>query len=1054
MRRLLTLLMVLMLGILTARAQSRTITGRVVSEQGTPVANASIVVKGTTIGTTSDDSGYYRVNANQGSVLQISALNFRAQEVAVGNSSNLIIHLAGTIGSLDEVVVTAGGIRASRKQQGTASTLIKATTLTAGKAVTVAGGLQGKVAGLQINATGGGVNPSYRLILRGQRSLTGNNQALIVLDNVIVPTEVLGNLNPEDIDEINILNGPGAAALYGSQASNGALIITTKKGSSGLTQVRVAQTSTIESVAFFPKLQHEFGQGGTAYGIDANHSPLYSPLENQSYGPRYDGSRVPIGSPLEDGSQDSTTYSYNTGHDDFWVNGLTNQTDFSVQNGDDKSTMYISGQYASVTGTTPDDKFNRTVFRINGTRRIAGNKLLLTYSTNYTQNRYNVTTQTAAMYQNLLNMPTDINVTKYANWRTDKFANPNGYYNPWYLNPYFSKDNYRERDRNDYLIGNIELRFTPFKGLDIVARQGISTRNFSNKATQGAFNYTTYAENTEASGKSDITGSVSDESDYSTELLSDVFIQYTKKVGDFNVSLVAGGQSRQDQAKYEYMSASGLVVPDLYNVSNGVGTPTVREADYKTRLLGAYGLLQVGFKNFLFLHATARNDWDSRLDESNRSFFYPEADLSFVASDAIEAIKESKTISYLKLRGGVSKVGQVNLGNAVGSIADYGAYLLLPTFSSNSSGFPYGGLAGYSVGNNLVQSGLKPEITKQYEIGFDLNLFRNKFTSSVTWFDGKTDDQTVNTSVSTTTGFFNLLTNAGETYSRGLEVNAHVTPLNSRNWSLTVGGNYSYLDNGVNFLSAALPKLQLSSSGTAYSYAVPGHAFPVIMGYDYDRDAQGHVIVNSKTGLPSMSDTISILGNATPKNRVSFDFSVSYKNFHLSGLFEYRGGYKVYNGIGTELDWSGTGLRTVAYDRQPFVFPNSVIEDPGKPGTYITNTSAVIANGNGNNGFWSDNINRDVTSNYVTSGDFWKLRELVLSYDLPVSLLSRTKFIKGATISLQGRNLFVWLPKDNLYTDPEYSVAGSSNGGNGVGINGLGDTPPSRYYGATISVRF
>ena len=216
-------------------------------------------------------------------------------------------------------------------------------------------------------------------------------------------------------------------------------------------------------------------------------------------------------------------------------------------------------------------------------------------------------------------------------------------------------------------------------------------------------------------------------------------------------------------------------------------------------------------------------------------------------------------------------------------------------------------------------------------------------------------------------------------------------------------------------------------------------------------DNAGHVIVDASTGLPTKSDTISVLGNATAKHKLGLDGTIKYKQFSLSFVFEYRGGYQIFNSIGSEMDWSGTGWRTAIYDRQRFVFPNSVIADPANPGKYVKNTNVEIANGNGNNGFWTDGINRDVTSNYVTSADFWKLRELSLSYNVPASYLAKTKFIKGCTVSVQGRNLFVWLAKDNYYTDPEYSSAGNTS--NGIGLTGY-QTPPSRYYGATVSFKF
>ncbi len=1044
MRKIVSLLSMLMVLSSLTFAQTRSISGKVTDAKGNPVPAASIKKSKGEGAVAADQNGNFKINVKNGDVLLISSVNYATARVPVTASNNYTVAMTESVSVMDEIVVTAGGIKSKRKEIGTATTVIQAAALTAGKATNIANGLQGKVAGFQISGTGGGVNPSYRLILRGQRSLTGNNQALVVLDNVVVPNTVLGNLNPEDVENVVVLNGSGASALYGSQASNGAVIVTTKKGKKGQTSINVSNTTTAEQVAFYPKIQTSFGAGGTAYGLDANGNPFPDYLENQSYGMRFDGKKRALGPALEDGSQDSSLYAFYPGHNDFWNKGITNQTDFSVSNGDENSTFYLSGQYADVTGTTPGDKYNRSTIRVNGTRRM-GNKVNATYSTAYTQNRYDITTETGAMYGNMLNMPSNVDITRYKNWRTDKFANPNGYYNPWYQNPYFTADNYRSKQRNDYLTANIELKFTPIAGLDIIGRQGIATRNASNKNTVGAFNYTYWAEHTDASSKSDISASVSDGSSYSTNLVTDLFAQYQKKVNNFTLNLIGGSQLTQNQSKYVNVSANGLVVPGLYNVSNGVGTPGASESNYTARQVGAYGDFRIGYKNFLFLHGTGRNDWVSTLSTQNRSFFYPSADVSFIVTDAFENIRNSGKISLIKLRAGVSKVGQVNLGS------EFGAYSLAPTFGGSSNGFPYGGLAGYTVGNLLVSNNLKPEITKAYEVGLDLNMFNDRLTSTWTWFSSKTDDQTVNTAISSTTGFTSLLTNTGQTQSQGLEATLHYDLVKNSDWSVTVGGNYTYLDNKVNFISADLPKLALSSNGSGASYAVAGKAFPVIMGFDYKRDLAGHVIVSGVTGLPTKTDAISVLGNATAKNRLGLDGAVRYKQFRFSILFEYRGGYQIFNSMGTEMDWSGTGIRTAAYDRQSFVFPNSVYADPAKPGSYVPNTSVAIANGNGNNGFWTDGINRDVTSNYVTSGDFWKLREISLGYDVPTKIFGKSNVIKGMTVSLQGRNLFLWLAKDNLYTDPEYSSGGSDN--NGIGITGL-SSPPSRFYGATISFKF
>ncbi len=468
-----------------------------------------------------------------------------------------------------------------------------------------------------------------------------------------------------------------------------------------------------------------------------------------------------------------------------------------------------------------------------------------------------------------------------------------------------------------------------------------------------------------------------------------------------------------------------------------------------------YGKATVSFKDWLFVTGTGRNDWDSRLEASNRSFFYPSAEVSAVLTDAVPSLK-GNLLTFLKVRGGISKTGQVNLAQTfnLGNVqfSDFGAYALNTTYNANAQGFPYGSLAGYSINSKLVARGLKPEITKQYELGVDANFWNNRIVASVTYFHSETSNQTISTGTSWASGFSSLLTNVGVTQSQGIETSLKVTAFKTQDWNVTVGGNYTYLDNSVLSITPLVPSITLATSGNAASQVFAGKAFPVITGYDYVRDPQGHVVVNSSTGLPTQTSDIKVLGNATPKHVLGMNAAASYKNFSFSILFEYRGGYSVYNGVGPELDWSGTSYRTALYNRQSFVYPNSVIQNTD--GSYSPNNSVAIINGNGNNGFWSDGINRQVTSNYVTSGNFLKLREISFGYNLTPLLASiGGKFIKGGDISIQGRNLFLWMAKDNYYTDPEYSLA-SGNGRNGTGLNDLGTTPPVRYYGATLNLKF
>jgi len=1046
---------------LSVWAQDRVVTGKVTStEDGIAIPGVNVVLKGTTNGTVTDADGNYKISVPSGGVLLFSFIGLATQEVAIGERSVLDVQMVSDTQQLSEVVVTgAGGLKARERELGTASTNINYDVLSVGKAVNAVAGLQGKVPGLNISATSSGVNPNYRIILRGQRSMTGSNEALIVLDGVIVPSDVLSNLNMNDIESVNVLRGAGAAALYGSQASNGALIVTTKKGKKGTLDISASQSVQFQQVAFYPKFQTKFGSGGSGYGVNPDGTGFFSQYENQSYGPAFDGSDRPLGAPQETGYQDHTSYSYKNGHELFWEIGRTNQTNISISSGDDKSSIFVSGQYVTVTGTTPGDKYTRGNLRVNGTRKIS-DKVNLSYAVGYAPSLGDISSATGTIYSNMLNMPSNVDITKYKDWQNTtpgaaSIGNPNNFYNPWYQNPYFTAGNYREKDKNNFLTGNVEVKITPIKGLDLIAREGIASREYFQKSTVGAFKYTDYAKHTPLSSKTDIPGSDAEISLWSLQSITDFLAQYSKSVSKFHIQVTGGMQLVENQAKYTTLGVSGLQVPGLFNISTGLGTPNFGSAEIKTRLIGGYAKATVSYNDWLFLTGTGRNDWDSRLEVSNRSFFYPSAELSAVLTDAIPTLK-SEMLSYLKVRGGISRTGQVNLAQTfnLGTVqfSDYGAYALNTTYNANAQGFPYGSLAGYSINSRLVAKGIKPEITNQYEAGVDANFWNDRIIASATYFHSQTSNQTISTGTSWASGFSSLLTNVGVTQSQGIEASLKVTAFKTQDWTVTVGGNYTYLDNTVVSITPLVPSITLATSGNAASQVFAGKAFPVITGYDYNRDPQGHVIVDKTTGLPTQTSDIKVLGNATPKHILGMNASAGYKNFTFSILFEYRGGYSIYNGVGPELDWSGTGYRTALYNRQSFVFPNSVIANPD--GSYTKNTSVAIINGNGNNGFWSDGINRQVTSNYVTSGQFLKLREISLGYNLTPFLKGLGgKFIKGGDISVQGRNLFLWMAKDNYYTDPEYSVA-AGNGRNGTGLNDLGTTPPVRYYGATLNLKF
>jgi TonB-linked SusC/RagA family outer membrane protein len=1025
-----------------AYAQNRTVTGTVTSkDDGLPLPGVSVKVTGTSIGTQTNANGRFTLSVpSTARSVDFTFLGYLPFTATIGNGP-INVSMSTNTRQLDEVIVTAGGLASSRKSQGTVTTTIKAEELTAAKPTNIASGLLGKVSGLQINGTTGGTNPSFRVVLRGMRSLTGNNEALIVLDNVIVPNAVLGNLNPEDVEDIQVLNGASGAALYGSDASNGALIIRTKKGQKGKAEIKVSHNVLVEQVAFFPKMQKQFGSGSD------NDLRIYLPFENQQYGPAYDGSMQELGLPLANGDVQRVPYSWTNSKYDFWENGLTNQTDFSISSGDDKGTLFASAQYADVTGTTPKDKFNRANVRFNGTRSMTRN-LYATFAVSYTQNRYDQTTQTSSIYDQLINSPGQAPLLDYKDWKTDPYADPSGFFNAYYNNPYFTLDNNRENTRNDYLTGSTDLKYSPVKWMDITYRLGFATRNYSNKNYSDIYKFNDYIKTRPEVGaykKTDLVGSTQDNTLYTTRITNELQAAFKHRINDFNFNLVVAGYLRQDRSKSLTATVNGLVVPGLFNLSNSTNTPTATETNYLARQQAVYGVLNIGYKDYLFLNATARNDWDSRLLPENRSFFYPSVNVSFVPTDAFSFLKDVSQIDYIKLRAGYSKVGQVNLGSGT----SFGAYRLDPTFTQGS-GFPYNGQGGFTIGNSIVSPNLTPEFTYSFETGIDASFLKNRVNATVTYYDNTTKSQTVTTSVASSTGYTSYLLNAGQTSGTGIESSLSLVPVKNKDWEVRVGGNFSYYKNIVDELLAGIPNINLGSFTGAGSYAVAGQPFPVLLGRSYARDPQGRIIVNAVTGYPSATSTFQQYGNASPTKILGLNLSATWKGITLSGVAEYRGGYNIFNAMGSTLDFSGAGYNTALYNRERFVIPNSSYL---LNGVYVPNTNITVKDGGP--AYWSIAGPRTaIEENYVTPGNFWKIREIALSYTLPQSLLVKSKFIRAAKISAQGRNLFIFTPNTNVYTDPEFSAGDANSSGNAVGLTSLGQIPPSRYFGGTLSLTF
>jgi TonB-linked SusC/RagA family outer membrane protein len=1021
----------------------KVIRGTVEDALGLPIIGATVYVSSDAgQGTVTDIDGQFRLTTNKPLPvsLVVKYIGYKEFQVDVYETEEPItVTLTEDNNVLDEVVVTAGGIVRAKREQGYSITKLTDKELTAGKAPSLAGGLTAKIAGLQVNAIGTGVNPNYRLVLRGNRSITGNNQALLVVDNTVVPLDYLSSINPEDVEDVQVLTGAAGAALYGSEASNGVLLVTTKKGTKGRPRIRFSNTTTFEKVNFFPQLQSRFGQGSTA---DAQE---FDPVENQQYGPAFDGSLRDLGHPLANGDQQQVPYTASNDRLHFWDTGVNNQTDLSLSFGTDKSTSYVAAQYLTATGTTPGDKYNRISVRFNNTQDILPN-LHLNYAANYVENNYDISNATSTLYEQLLNIPANVPVTSYQNL-DDKYSNPEGWFNPWYRNPYWTAANYRRDAKDAYLTGKAELKWEIAPWIHVLYRAALSNRYYQDKQYTPKLTYSDYAR--QKQGKSNLTGLIADRG-YSTYRFNQDFqIGLRKQLDDYSFNLTLGLANVNNSSKSILLRATGLVIPDLYNIGNRSGDATIPTtgdsgltlpipADPNSilhyRNYGGWADFVVGYKGYLFAHVTGRNDWTSLLSEKNRSYFYPSIDVSFIPTDAIEALKNITFLDYWKIRGAWSKTGNVNIG----------PYALKPVYNS-VTGFSSG--TYFRESELLVSDDLKPEITTGYEFGTEFRLLKNLVDVNFTYYNTSTTGQAIEASIAQSSGYAKYLLNTGEVTNEGIETTIGLNPVRTRDWNLHVGLNYTHNTNQL--VSLHPDAKRIGVNGSSVIFAEEGYAVNQIIVPDYARDDQGRVIVDVNTGYPSKAANSVRIGNTTPEHRLGLDLSLRYKDFTLSSVFEYRGGYYYAFTAGSTLDFVGSSARTAYYNRERFVFPNSSYLDPAT-NTYVANTNITISDGGA--GFWTNSTyNRGITSNYVYSGDYWKWREVSLSYSVPRSFIRNlTDAVQEVTISFQGRNLFLWTPKSNEYTDPDLSA----NDNNAIGVSTLTTTPPSRYLGGSISLTF
>ena len=998
---------------------------------GKVISGVTVRVKGTNHTTTTNERGRFRLELNKGDVLIFQSIGYKTNEIVVNREKDIDVSLEPDRYHIEEVEVTgAFGLKRASREVGVSTSLVSGKDLNETSVVNPLEGLQGKVAGLQINMFDSGVNPQVRVTLRGARNIAdGANEPLFVVDGVPMPsiealnpqlpnttrtTSAFSAINPNDIEEVSVLKGANAAAIYGSQGVNGVILITTKKGKLGRGQISFNNSTVFEQVAWLPKFQDEFGAGNNG---------VFEPYEIRSWGPRYDGQLVHVGPVLPDGKQWELPYApIKNQKADFFDLGLSEQNSLTFSGADAKSSFYLSAQHALTKGILPKDKSNKTSLRFNGTRNF--DKLDVGYNVSYVRTADNTTN--SEPWNNVRNLPLYIPITALKDWQNDPKASPDYYFSNSSVNPYWGIDNDRRYNKQHNLNGNLNFTYTFNNFLKAIYRFGATSvaTALRNEAAP-----VTYATVMGADGKAyprprNGAGSVTDRTLESLQINSDLILQYDQKFGKFSTHALIGHNYQDQTSSSVQIGSSSILIPGTFNQDNRTGQLT--GGTYKThaRRYSFFGELTLGYNNYLFATFNGRNESVSLLSPDNRTFFYPGGNISFVFSDAIESLKESSILSYGKLYTSASKTANVSIA----------PYQLLNTFVA-SSGFPYGNLSGFEMSGTNANYGLRPEFVYSWEVGTQLNFFNNRIRSEVTYAYADARDQALQVNTSYVTGFGSSMLNAARMQSKSWEFVLSGDIVSKKDVTVTLGANYTHNDNKA---------IELPGDGMLElfknNYFAVGERFPVFMLSDYARDPHGRIIVDSKGNVKQAAKDTN-MGTSQPIHMLGASMNVRYKNIEFAALVDSRWGSVFHTAAAESTLNNGLLPRTAEYGREPFIIPNSVLEV--SPGVFEENNSVY----SGGDQAWWLGAQRSFLAPNAFDARYIKLRELSIRYTLPTQITQRMgNYIKGMSIALIGRNLINIRDKSNIFGESEFIYLSN------IGFSGWRTLPASRTYGFNVNI--
>ena len=1010
---------------LNGQVQDRTVTGRVTGETGEGLPGVSVVVKGTLKGTTTDSDGGYRlVVGSSASTLVFSFVGYNAQEIELGNQTQINVKLNPESKVLGEVVVTALGFNRDREALSYAVTEVKGEVFTKARENNLGNALAGRVAGVNVTSSATGPSGSSRVIIRGNGSLNGENQPLYVVNGVPINNanqgsagtyggidrgDGLTSINPDDIATITVLKGGTAAALYGARAANGVILITTKTGSvqKGI-GVDYNTTFTVEKARDLLDWQYEYGSGSRGKAPVSQAEAIA--FGRMSWGAPLDGSQV-----IQPDGQARPYTAQKNNIPNFYQTGTTFTNTLALSGGNESVRFRFSAANVDNRGIVPNNTLNRKTFNLGLSANLAskinfeGN---IQYSLEENKNRV----YTADFQKNpntgaqLIANNIDVRILDPGYDASGNEVLWNDYV--YATNPYFAVNKIQNSDTRRRFIGSFNTRYNITSSLFARVRLGIDylTLTASNIEPSGiAFNNR---------------GSMTTDQNLISETNVEGLLGYTKSFGKFSLNALLGGNQMRNKVDGRNLSSGQFNVPFKYFVGNG--SAQLFSILYREFAINSvFGAVDLDYNNLLYLNVTARQDWFSTLSKENNSLLYPSVGLSYVFTNGWKG--RPNWMSFGKIRTSWAQVG--------GGAPD--PYSLNLTYTPQAQ--QHLGATLMNITNTVIPNKLTPYTSRTAEIGLDLQAFQNRVGLDLTLYDRSTTNDIVYASVPTSSGYLRTALNVGQIRNRGIELLLRGTLVKTSHLTWNTSFNLAYNQNKVVKIADGVTSLFLDGATTRTQnggiYHYEGQPFGVIAGNRAKRDANGSIVYNAANGIP-LQGPVEVLGRGVPPLTMGILNEVNYRNFSLTLLIDGKFGAQIYsatNAYGTQF---GLDKRTVENGVRETGIPVSGVDQKGDRYSGTVSAQTYYSS------IWST-----LTDQFVTNADFIKLRALTIGYNLPPELLRKTPF-QAASISFVGRNLFLlYNAAQNI--DPE---SGYSNG-NAQGLENFG-LPSTRSFGVNLNVKF